>query len=109
MMFKNSACRSFETQTTNKTAALQVGKDKRQRIIKAQQFLVGGFNPFEKYQLVKTGIFPNFRDDSIKHIWVATQIWLKRQHCDIKNPLVMPLQLEEIFEQFEDVPAGLLF
>jgi len=60
MMFKNSACRSFETQTTNKTAALQVGKDKRQKIIKAQQFPVGGFNPFENISISQNGNLPQF-------------------------------------------------
>ena len=86
------------------------GKTSVKRLSKHSNFQLVVSTPLKTYQWVKTGIFPNFRDDSIKHIWVAiTQIWLKRQHCDIKNPLVTPLRLEKIFEQFEDVPAGLLF
>ena len=33
----------------------------------SNNFLVGGFNPFEKYYIVKMGIFPNRREH--ENIW----------------------------------------
>ena len=38
----------------------------------SQSHLVGGFNPFEKYDRQNGFIFPNFRAENSKNIWVAT-------------------------------------
>ena len=38
--------------------------------------LAGGFNPFEKYALVKLDHFPRDRGEN-KNIWVATHLWPK--------------------------------
>ena len=35
-------------------------------------YLVGGFNPFEKYARQNGFHFPKFRGENSKNIWVAT-------------------------------------
>ena len=45
--------------------------------------LVGGFNPFEKYARQNGFIFPNFRGENSKNVWVATTqkiCWLIHSH-----------------------------
>ena len=42
----------------------------------SNNFLVGGFNPFEKYYIVKMGIFPN-RGEHKKYLKPPPSFWLK--------------------------------
>ena len=51
-------------------------------IDKCNEYLVGGWtNPFEKYARQNGFIFPNFRGEHSKNIWVATTQILFWQHC----------------------------
>ena len=59
-----------------------------------QPRLVGGFNPFEKYERQNGFIFPNFRGEHSKNIWVATNhpiFFLKISRGFMGIPWFLPL------------------
>ena len=69
----------------------------REPLVMLQQFLRGGFNPFEKYELVKMGIFPKDRGENKTylschhHRFILTQV-LKFSLKDSANHLKGPLE-----------------